>query len=179
MKNSVLRRRRAGFTLAESLIAVAVLAMFALSILSVTTVIFSSKNSMVEVNKCQMLASTVLLTVADEIRYGQNVRKDGEHIVVDSDNFGEHTAFALENGKIKVTNKTDSFDLLTDDYYGSLYVSAFQIASVTADGESYTLNAEYAQRSVKIQITVKGRSGVEYSTELTVAALNGLPNGSH
>ena len=81
MKKSTIKRR-AGFTLAEAIIAIAVLALFAAAIVPLTTVVFSTKIAMVEVNKCQMLASTVLLTVADEIRYGQNPRVEEDRIVV-------------------------------------------------------------------------------------------------
>lgn len=171
MKKSTIKRR-AGFTLAEAIIAIAVLALFAAAVVPLTTVVFSTKIAMVEVNKCQMLASTVLLTVADEIRYGQNPRVEEDRIVVDSVNFGYDTAFVLKDGKICAQAPDGTcYDLMTDKYYGTLHVSEFVVEQATSAEAS-----DKTKQQITIKITVCGSSDAQYSAEITVAALNGVQN---
>ena len=173
MKKSI-NKRRAGFTLAESIIAIAVLALFALAIVPVTTVIFNSKHTMVEVNKCQMLASNILLTVADEIRYGQNVRiksVDGEEtIVVDSATYGSNASFTLKDGKIKA-GSDGQYDLLSDKYYGTLRIDSFVFTQVPLPDDG---GAAAPRQGINIKITVGGISDLQYTADITVEALNGV-----
>ncbi len=190
MKRNFFKRLRAGFTLAESLVAIAVLSLLTTAVIAVTTTIFSTKNTMIELGKCQTLASTAVMTLADEVRYGQNLRVDAEEetIVFDSRNFGADILFYLKDGKVHAKSKgaEEPYPLLPDKYYGSLRITHLKLEKVEvtpasgAEGTEGTESAEGEEPAavslyaVKISVTVNGSGKNLYSTELTVPALNGI-----
>ncbi len=183
MKPNRWKKLRAGFTLAETLIAVAILALVSSACVTLSATILGTKAEMIEVGKCQSLASTAVMTIADEIRYGQNIRCDGDKIVIDSMNFGAGTHFAAEGGKIVAKNNgKEPYALLPEKYYGTLTVSKLTLERVNlaaapeegAEAEADEAASVAVQYAVKISITVNGSGGSLYSTEMTVPALNGI-----
>lgn len=171
MKQRFFARLRAGLTLAETLIALAVLALFSLTAATVATTTLGTRTPMVQAGNAPALASTALFAVADEIRFGKEVRVEDGSLILNSENFGRNAVFELKNGRIYVTcgEKGDavstgsvSYELLTEKYYGGLY---FQSLTFTPDKE---------KNAVTIGITVcsNGKSDPIYSTSMTVAALN-------
>lgn len=167
MKGGIFKRMRAGFTLAESLIAIGILAMLAVGIAALSTTVFSTKDAMMEAGECRTLGSTAMLAVADEIRYGQNVREaeeDGESFLLfDSETFGKDVRFSVEDGRIWAVGAAGKYAFLTDKYYGDLSVGTL---TVRRAGEG-----SLAEISISV---FGGREEEIWSAQITVEALNGI-----
>lgn len=171
-------RARRGFTLAETLMCVAILALVSAAGTTVTTAVLSSKNAMTEAANSQTLISTALDTLANELRYGQEIRYDRdtrELTSMTSTTFGVGTHFlAAEDGPYAGTVVAETaavesgsgdtavyrrYELLPRSNYAGLRATAL---TVTIDAASGTAS---------IAITVEGSRGV-YSREITVVMLN-------
>lgn len=161
------KKKRAGFTLVESLMAIAILALFSVGAITVTTTVLSSKNSMQEVGEGQALANTAILTIADEIRYAQDVRFEDDELLFVSKSFGANARFTISSGKIVVESGSGSFELLPSKYYGSLAISALTFERITAEDGGKT-------NEIKISVAVSGGQGETFSTDMTVSVLNGV-----
>ena len=101
-----MKRRKGGFTLTETLITVAILAIMTAAGATATGVVLSTKNDMVDTANAQILASTALDALADEVRYGRNVKvdaADNTFITLDSGKFGDGAVIKLVNNKVQVT----------------------------------------------------------------------------
>lgn len=166
MKRNFFRRLRAGFTLAESLIAVAVLAILSAGLITVATTVLGTKRTITEAGNSHSLATTAVMTIADEIRFGQNVRLVGEKIVLDSATFGADTTFSVGDGQIVALSGSRSYPLLPAGYYGSLTVGSLTLEKVSGGGTE--------KDAVKISVSVNGGGVQSYTTELTVTPLNGF-----
>lgn len=155
-------RQKRGFTLVETLIAVAVLAVFGAGAVAISTAALHSKNAREEAGLSQTVASTAIMTLADEIRYGQNVREQDGNIVLDSKTFGDGVGFVCADGRILAQSGSASTELLPDKFYGNLKVSKLELKKASeAD-------------SVSITVTVDGTRGEIYTATLTVKAQNGV-----
>lgn len=158
-----MRRKRAGFSLAESLIAIAILALLSAGIMTVTAAVLSARSSMEEAAACQTLASNAILTIADEVRYGQNVRDTSEGICLDSPTYGENTRFVLTDGRLIAMSGEGSYELFSGSFYGALKISGLTIERQTGDSDD-----------IKIEITAEGAHGAKYTASMSVTALNGI-----
>lgn len=159
-------RSRAGFSLTEMLIAVAVLAIMSAAGAVVTGTVLSTRQDMIEVGDAQVLASTTLEALAKEIRYGKNVRLDSGILTLDSQFFGEGASFDASTGRVRANGKDISGDeekILTDKAYTSLKITALKFAQASS-GDGIT-----------VSLTVAGRRGELWSQELTVVPLNPAP----
>lgn len=161
-------RSRAGFSLTEMLIAVAVLAIMSAAGTVVTGTVLSTRQDMIEMGDAQVLASTTLEALAKEIRYGKNVRLDSGTVTLDSQFFGEGASFECDasTGRVRANGKDLSGDeekILTDKAYTSLKITALTFAQASS-GDGIT-----------VSLTVAGRRGELWSQELTVVPLNPAP----
>lgn len=163
-------RSRAGFTLTETLITVAILAIMSAAGAVVTGTVLSTRNDMIEAADAQVLASTVLEALADEIRFGQNVRLeetvDKTTLKLNSLSFGTNTFFDIEEGR--VVAKGESLESMTEGFTKLLPDKAYTSLKVTA------LSFRGENGGVTITLTVEGRGGVLWSDSLTVTPLNGI-----
>lgn len=161
-----------GFSLTEMLICVVLLALMTAAGVTVSAAVLSTRSDMLETADAQILASTVLEAVANEIRYGEDVAFDAANkLTLTSTTFGEKTEFMPTAGRVTVTSAaidTDRTDgvritepLLPDAAYTSLRVTGLTFEA--KDG-SFVL----------ITVTVQGRGTQSWSKELTVTPLNGL-----
>lgn len=158
-------RSRAGFSLTEMLIAVAVLAIMSAAGAVVTGTVLSTRQDMLEAGDAQVLASTTLEALAKEIRYGKNVRLDGGTVTLDSQFFGEGASFKCAAGRVQASGKGVSGDeekFLTDKAYTSLKITDLKFEPSSGDG-------------ITISLKVEGRRGELWSQELTVVPLNPAP----
>lgn len=164
-----MKRRKGGFTLTETLITVAILAIMTAAGATATGVVLSTKNDMVDTANAQILASTALDALADEVRYGRNVSVAGDTITLDSGKFGDGATIKLVNNKVQVTvtvkdasgvKEEKKFELLGDATYAGLKITSLQF--------------EKTDDNVKISMTVKGRRTNDlWQDERTVTMLNG------
>ena len=163
MKRRYLMRLRAGFTLVESLIAVGILALFAAGVAALSATVLSTKNRAMEAAECRSVASSLLLTVADEMRYGQNIHEENGVLLLDSTDFGAEVSFEAKDGRIKAVRGEKDFDLMPESFYGTLSVQAFSAKRDGAAGDLITLS-----------LTVAGGGNEPYTAEMSVQPLNGI-----
>lgn len=165
------KKLKKGFTLAETLIAVAVLAIVSALTVTVSVSTLGTKNTMMRVGQSSTLASSAVTTIADEIRYGQNIREvevgEGTTLLFDSTSFGADTSFVVTEGRVCAKNNAGSYELLPAKYYGGLKVGSLTLEKVeTPTGDVHI--------GVKISISIESGGDVVYATEMTVPALNGI-----
>lgn len=172
-------RSRGGFSLTETLIAVALLAILSAGGAVASGVVISVRNGMIQTADAQVLASTILETMADEVRFGQNIVVDGSGNVtrLDSMTFGPGAKFLVDgNGRIiatvtatvsgtgGTTEETKTYDLLTESAYSHLKVEADSFA-MTKDENG----------NVKIALVITNGAGKQlWDGSLTVTPLNGI-----
>ncbi len=165
-------RSRRGFSLTETLLCVALLALMTAAGTTVASTVLSTRNDMMEVADAQVLASTVLEAVSNEIRYGEYVTLDttvsDNKLTLTSSTFGENTEFAVEasDGHVTVTSTAmggGSEKLLPD----SAYTMGLKVTDL-----SFAKGA--AENSVVITVKIGGRGDHTWEKALTVTPINGL-----
>ena len=157
--------KKAGFSLAETLITVAVLAIVTAGGAAVTGQIISTRTAMIQAADSQVLASTALEALADEIRFGQEleVEPDGKSIRLYSTIFGYEAKISLDsNGRIVIAEQGgtggDEKQLLAGKAYTGLRIDELKFEEVSGD--------------ITISLKVVGRNGVLWEDSLTVRPLN-------
>ncbi len=160
-------RARRGFTLAETLVCAALLILVSVAGVTVTAAVLNAKSAMTEAANSQTLISTALDALANELRFGQELRFDpdtGELTALTSAVFGAGTCFSVEEGIVTARaagaegETVRRYELLPRPLYAGLKVTEL---NVTADGDGF----------VTIAVAVAGRRDV-YSRAVTVRPLN-------
>ena len=159
--------KKAGFSLAETLITVAVLAIVTAGGAAVTGQIISTRTAMIQAADSQVLASTALEALADEIRFGQEleVEADEKSIRLYSTIFGYEATISLDsNGRIVITEQGgtggDEKQLLAGKAYTGLRIDELKFEKDGTTG------------NITISLKVVGRNGVLWEDSLTVRPLN-------
>ena len=176
-----MKRRKGGFTLTETLITVAILAIMTAAGATATGVVLSTKNDMVDTANAQILASTALDALADEVRYGRNVKVDAaDTITLDSGKFGDGatievvksgtTSEVAEAGEVRVTvTVKDASGAVADKEYALLGKATYAGLKI----KELSFSNPDAKGNVTISLTVEGRRGELWSDSRTVSMLNG------
>lgn len=166
-------RSKKGFTLTETLLCVALLAIMSAAGAVASGVVISVRNGMIETADAEVLASTALETLADEVRFGREIVVDdttGDVTQMDSMTFGPGATFSVIDGKLYV----DSEALPTTDpaeYHKVLSDSAYTHLKV----KDLTMAADKTTNSVTISLTVENSGGKKlWSGSVTVTPLNKL-----
>ena len=163
MKRKALSRK--GFTLTETLIVVVILALMSSAGAVGVSAVMATHVTMIQVADAEILGSTAFQTIANELRFGQNIRvdSDGEYVVLDSPKYGPDTLIVLdEDGKLKYGKDDPDHglsDLLGESAYSGLDISALEF---DRDGNG----------AITISLAVSGNKGDLWSGDLTVAPLN-------
>ena len=158
--------KKAGLSLAETLITVAVLAIVTAGGAAVTGQIISTRTAMIQAADSQVLASTALEALADEIRFGQELEIDStnhDSIQLYSTIFGYEAKISLDsNGRIVIEEQGgtggDEKQLLAGKAYTGLRIDDLKFEEVSGD--------------ITISLKVVGRNGVLWEDSLTVRPLN-------
>ncbi len=146
--------QRKGFTLTETLAAVAIVAMVACAGAAVTTSVFTVRVHMTEAADASTLGSTLLQELANELRFGQNIVVSDHSVTLDSAAYG-HAAIAVTDGRVTAGGGP----ILADAAYGGLSVTTLDF--IGGDG------------SIGIQLALSGCDGELWTGELSVTPLNG------
>ncbi len=91
-------RRRTGFTLAETLIAVMILALVTAAGTAGVTAVLAVRNRMIQVSNAQVLASAAAEAVADELRFGRGIEAAKNKVTMDSSLFDRGCTLRLSTG---------------------------------------------------------------------------------
>ena len=160
---------RGGFTLAESLAVILILALLTVAGTAGVSGVMASRMGMIQTADAEILGSTILQTVADELRYGQNIQvgdvetidgnEVGKTVTLDSLVYGAQTTIALdEQGKL-IYNSGKQF-------FGEKAYSGLKIDALT-----YAVTGS----QIEISIAIGNDSGVLWDGEVQVRPLNSAP----
>ena len=161
-------RNRKGFTLAETLIVVLILALLTSAGSVGISAVMASRVGMVQTADAQILGSTAFQAIANELRFGQNIKVagDGKYVVLDSVTYGMEKKIFLKGdkaGKGKLQYSDDAEDqILSESAYSGLSIS--DLGFVLEDSGSITISLE-----------VSGNKGKLWDGKLAVTPLNGPP----
>ncbi len=169
-------RSKKGFTLTETLLCVALLAIMSAAGAVASGVVISVRNGMIETADAEILGSTALETLADEVRYGQNIAMEQESatettqvLKMDSLTYGTRTYFKVKDGYLWV----DSASLAGKDaeYHMVVSESAYTHLKV---GE-FKMEQDSSSGTIEISVAVENSGGKElWSGSVTVKPLNGI-----
>ncbi len=97
-------RRKKGFTLAEVLIAVGILAIFCSMAAVGTTALFGTGEQISTVSKAAVLGSDVMEVLTNEVRFGENfsVNKENGQLTYDSSTYGDQCKVTIGQGTYDV-----------------------------------------------------------------------------
>ena len=97
-------RNSKGFTLAETLIVVLIMGILTAAGSAAISAVMATRVGMIQVADAEILGSTSLQSLANELRFGQDITvdQDGNYVILDSTTYGTDTKFYLEKDKEKV-----------------------------------------------------------------------------
>lgn len=134
-----------GLTLVEMLAAVVVLILLGLLLNTGLQMAMSTYRTIVTQSEVELLLSTAVDAISDDLRYARNVAEDGaDGFTYTSDSFGENARFGLDNGQIMVNGKR----LLSTGAYG--LNGAYQVQE---------MKISYTQPNFTIELTVATKDG--------------------
>ncbi len=123
-------RKKGGFTLAEALIATAILALFVSMAIVGTSGLFGTGEEMMAVSKAAVLGSDVMKVITNELRFGESFKfetKDAtsdKTISYDSTTYGENCTMFVEDGQLKISSKS-VFDETSVTPYAPISTAAY------------------------------------------------------
>ncbi len=151
-------RSRLGMTLAETLTALAVFAILSVALVVGTTAAWKVYQKAVVASEARTLQSTLIQSLADELRYARNIRQqDGGTVVFDSEVFGMGVSVTASDGKIQI----GTYDLLPEKTYTKGLKASAEVAY------------ENGVFTVTLTITHELLPGAGRQTTFHVRALNG------
>ena len=149
--------RSEGLTLVEMLAAVVILVLLGLILNAGLHMALNSYRTMCAQSETELLLSTLLNTLADDLRYASDVEPVGDVVRYTSDSYGLETELTLQDGQLRANGKR----VLPDGAYGK--------GRYIID----TLTVEFAAPAFNIEIRVKEKEGdISAAGELTVRCLN-------
>lgn len=169
-------KSEAGFGLVEMLAAVMVMVLLSLMVGAGIEVASNSYQSVVAQSEVELLVSTALDALADDLRYAQEVNKDASeksalngtdkfsNFTYNSDSFGKGVGLTLDKGQIKANGKR----VLSDGAYGAEGSDETRAYQVT------TMKIWYDSDTFEIDLTVqaKAHTDIQASGRVTVRCLN-------
>ena len=169
-------RSKKGFTLTETLLCVALLAILSAAGAVASGVVISVRNGMIETADAEVLGSDVLTTMANEVRYGRNFAMEQESVTetkqvlkMDSLTYGTRTYFKVNDDgylwadSASLTEKSDEYHMVvSESAYTHLKVGEFKMEQDSSG-------------AIKISVTVANSGGKElWNGSVTVKPLNGI-----
>lgn len=128
-------KNESGLSLVEMLAAVAVLIMLVLLLTTGMNMALSTYRSIIAQSEVELLLSTAVDAVADELRYARDVREESGGFTYTSDTYGEGTQLVLDEdtGQI-MANSALEFRLLSTGVYGrDASYKSYKICKVDAE----------------------------------------------
>lgn len=107
------KRRKSGFTLAEVLIATAILAIFVSMAIVGTSALFGTGEQMMTVSKAAVLGSDLMKAVTNEVRFGENftLEEGTNTLKYNSTTYGEGCEFKVgDDGMLTIVQTSNSMN---------------------------------------------------------------------
>ena len=157
---------RKGFTLAEALIATAILALFVSMAIVGTSGLFGTGEEMMAVSKAAVLGSDVMKVITNELRFGESFKsvEGGESITYDSTTYGEGTSMKISSdsgreGELLIVSSPKNFvETGAEDGTGKSDKSFYPISSSSYDEvwiKSIMFTIETKVEKVKDEANIK------------------------
>lgn len=174
-------RGRGGFSLAETLIAVAILGLMSMvAVQGIHTAVRERAQAMRLAN-AQNVASTAVQAVADQLRYGRILRVETDAVVLESSTYGAQVKLCLDgDGRLIAQSVTqdaggtytavgDPYYLLGEKAYSGLRLDGLAFTANTAGGKTQSVDV---QLSVDSGSASGGESEHLWSLSCSVSLLN-------
>ncbi len=133
-----------GVTLAETLVAAGVLALFVAIAAAGLASAWASGGQIASSGRAAALGSDVMEIVCGELRYGSNFGGGGDSITLDSSSYGENCTITLDGGELVVISGSEFYRPLGSVVYGDLAVGAL---TFTIGGPSVDISVEIVDKS--------------------------------
>lgn len=133
-----------GLTLVEMLAAVVILILLGLLLNTGLQMAMSTYRAIVAQSEVELLLSTAVDAITDELRYARDVSVSGTDFTYTSDSFGEKASFGLKDGQITVKDKR----LLSTGAYGlnGAYVVTEENMSIKYNEPNFTIELTVATK---------------------------------
>lgn len=156
---------REGLTLVELLAAVVILILLGLILNTGIQLAMDSYRTMIAQSETELLLSTLADTLADDLRFAEDVTATAEHKLDSyfSDSYGEGTRLRLENGKVYADGGGNTgMRVLPDGAYG-----------LNGRYEVDVMEIGYKDRVFTLDLSVREKDGsIRAETKLSVRCLN-------
>lgn len=163
-----------GLTLVEMLAAVVILILLGLLLNTGLQMAMSTYRTIVAQSEVELLLSTAVDAISDDLRYARDVAEDGaDGFTYTSDSFGADTALDLNSdGQIVAKVGEEEKRLLSTGAYG--LNGAYQVKKTADDTEIVNWDEAAGTFTIKLRVQTKdGKIGVETPAEgVTVRCLN-------
>ena len=146
-----------GTTLVEMLVALVLLSLLTAGGVAATSAVMTDYNKMSEAARADLLASTVIEAINNEVRLGRDFTVEASapsELRLDSAFFGADSCIKLEDGKLvaEITGSTPVKQLLSDKTYGGLKLAELNFTAVSAaaggsTGERPVFNVSFEVKS--------------------------------
>lgn len=155
-----MRRKREscqGFTLVEMLAAAVILILLGLMLNTGIQMAMRTYRSLVAHSELELLVSTAVDALADDLRYAQNVSGTDENFSYTSDSFGADTRFSIDSNEDSPS-------------WGQILANGKRVLSTGA----YGLERAYQVEDLSVVPAVDGTSGeITFTIKLTVTTRDG------
>ncbi len=175
------RRGRGGFSLAETLIAVAILGLMSMVAVRGIHNAVQDRAQAMRVANSQNVASTAAQAVSDQLRYGRVLKVESDAVVLESSTYGAQVKLCLDgDGRLIAQSVTqdpggaytavgDPYYLLGEKAYSDLCLDGLAFTANTAGGKTQSVDI---QLSVDTEPASGGDSEHLWSLSCTVSLLN-------
>lgn len=155
-------RSRRGFTLAETMIVIVILSLMTAAGIAGISNVMASRVTMVRAADADILGSTAFQAIADELRFGQDIKiaADGKSVELDSVTYGTGATLTLDSDG-KLIFDSDGSQILG----AKAYSSGLKLQNLTFTAGSGVI-------TVRFEVTANG--GALATVESTVTPLNAI-----
>lgn len=132
-------KSRLGVTILEMLVALLILSLLTAGGVAATSAVMADYNHMTEASNADILASTVIEAISNEIRLGRGITLDGDDAIrlEKSSFFGEDVKLKLDDDGYLVVETTDALgnpvlnQVLSERAYGGLKLEELTFTKIT------------------------------------------------
>lgn len=184
------KRKRKGFTLAETLIVVVILGLLTAAGVAGISAVMATRVGMIQTADAEILGSTAFQALSNELRFGHIIEINKDYVILDSVTYGPDAKIELQkddngirlvcskevenesqndtessqegNSDSQETKKTVSTAILSESTYSGLSISGLEFGKCNDN------------KSITVLLTISGAKGELWSEEFAITPLNGI-----